>query len=259
MTELAPRSLALLGISIPVLRTPREQWDTIVLSEGKRVREKACPEQRWQGGAARREGRTAESEKGLGKESRGQHRLARRSRGSRSWTLVSACGPQTQRGLPGAVCHTSRAGRLQGVTEARPSSVDWSQEEVPRAPSGRTQEPLCDLGGGESPLAGSHPSQKWWLGSDSGLLLVDVITSKIHLNHNNHFPRKKVMWIKPTDYVWIQFFKQYELLTAYIILYMSRTDLALIYFEKLFWDSKVRKKTWSFDLKKWEQVNITTY
>ena len=43
MTELAPRSsLALLGISIPVLRTPREQWDTIVLSEGKRVREKAC-------------------------------------------------------------------------------------------------------------------------------------------------------------------------------------------------------------------------
>ena len=67
------------------------------------------------------------------------------------------------------------------------------------------------------------------------------------------------MWIKPTDYVWIQFFKQYELLTAYIILYMSRTDLALIYFEKLFWDSKVRKKTWSFDLKKWEQVNITTY
>lgn len=50
------------------------------------------------------------------------------------------------------------------------------------------------------------------------------------------------MWIKPTDYVWIQFFKQYELLTAYIILYMSRIDLALIYFEKLFWDSKVRKK-----------------
>ena len=66
------------------------------------------------------------------------------------------------------------------------------------------------------------------------------------------------MWIKPTDYIWIQFFKQYELLTAYIILYMSRIDLV-----DLLWEIALRfwsqKKTWSFDFKKWEQVNIITF
>lgn len=50
----------------------------------------------------------------------------------------------------------SRASRRLG----RAAWTEAKRRSVPRAPSGRTQEPLCDLGGGESPLAGSHPSQK---------------------------------------------------------------------------------------------------
>ena len=186
MTELSPCSLALLGISILFLRTPREQWDTIVLSEGKRVREKACglgEDKSW-ATVTRRSCQERRQNCGEwegpgdrvpGAAQAGQALTGQRFAGSPLLDAGLSLRTSDPAGPPrGSLSHKpswAPPGRHggSGLSMSVKSSVDWSQEEVLRAPSGWTQEPLCDLGGGNPSLAGSHHSQKWWLGSDSGL------------------------------------------------------------------------------------------